>query len=487
MDFYADMDKLHSVWPEGPKCRDAEDFFRVAVDLGSKGKITADTHLFPGRKLTILPYSDFDSLSRDARGNRHTSGDSALAEAIQPGEIVFAIKHHRCSHRLLDQKTAAENLKEHLKLQDTHIQLAAGVMDRGRGQPGVVTLNSPQSYPGESGPPGRFGTDNYPMIFVKPTFPVYLPAEIHPVFVDNIRTMAVAFNAVAKFPGNGRYNGGDPLAANTPEQVVEHVTRMVLAIAATGDRQRGAREWFSKPENLIYCAEFAFIAATAGCLCPLNITYLEGLVGEKVARNFIAILDKQASGHKTELTRSNPNKMANLVTVAIAPSDLKPMPEYASAEQLPLESTKLAFEPFTPADIVDHAMRLHFDREKQGESIAPVQAAVMQKMQAGFIEMLNLDGSDADPVQRRAAKSVYGSIISIVGTQHSSYQEFRNALDPVLALARELTSGKANNGHRSKLFVPPSLFHIVARHEHTGGLLGLDYIGHGFHLSLVYQ
>lgn len=484
MTYHADMDRLRNTWFGLPVIANAEDLFRVTINMGRHGEITADTHLFNNSEFRIIPYCDFDSMSRDAGGHRHSSGDAALTTAIPAGKIAFSIKHHRCQNRLLSQHFDANTTKENLKLQDSHIQMVVGVEDRGRGQPGVVTLNSPQSYGHESGAIGRFGTADYPMIFVEPVFPDYLPAQHHVSFIDNIRTMALSFNAVSRFPGNGRYNGGDPLAASSPQQVIQHVQKMILAIAATGQQQHDAIAWFEHSDNLIYCAEYAFLAATAGCLCPLNHSYLEPLVGASVCRNFLSILDRHASGHITPLTVQNPNPLANTIAAAIAPDSLMPLPQYASPEQLEHESTKLAFAPFTAADIVDHAMRIHFDRKTNGESIATVQGLVMQRMMPGFLEMLQLNQDGSNTMQREAAISVYAKLVSVVAEEHSSYTQFRQELQPVLDKARRLTGGRAG---RDNLFVPPSLFHIVARHEHHGGLLGLGYMGHGFHLSLVHK
>ena len=35
------------------------------------------------------------------------------------------------------------------------------------------------------------------------------------------------------------------------------------------------------------------------------------------------------------------------------------------------------------------------------------------------------------------------------------------------------------------LFVPPALIHFVAKGHCSGGLLGVEYVGHGLHFSLV--
>src|SRR5262245_59132665 len=114
-----------------------------------------------------------------------------IAEEFPPGAVGFAVKHHRPEHRTLamdDSDTGT--MKEHFKLQDTHIEIVVGVEVGGVAR--AMTINNPQTYEN-----GRFGTDTYPMIFVRPKYPTYLSQDQVRQFNDNIRTMAVAFNTVS--------------------------------------------------------------------------------------------------------------------------------------------------------------------------------------------------------------------------------------------------------------------------------------------------
>ncbi len=486
MKYNVDTDKLRATWQGLPLIKTAEDLFRVSLDFGQQGQVVADTHLFPTKPVRLLPYSDFDSQRRDASGRQYASGDAALVADIPEGDVLFAIKHHRCNNRYLSKQTPGDELKEHLKLQDTHIQVVIGVADRSRGLPGVVTLNSPQSYGAETGAAGRFGEVGYPMIFVRPAYPSYLPARLHRSFTDNIRTMALAFNAVVRFPGNGRYNGGDPLACCSVKALKEHVTQMLFALAGNKSQRKAARDWFAQADNLIYCAEYAFVAASAGCHWPLNAQTVASLTNSRLSHRFITMLERHNLGQSTRLTADNPNTLSRFVSASVAPDDLLPMPAYASENQKMVEQKKLAFKPFTAADIVDHALRLHFEREKSGESIAPVQAAVLNKMMPGFLEILGLDSEDANLNHKEAATIVFTEIVRTVGTQYPSYAEFRAALKPSLKAASMLVGGRSGAENPGNLFVPPCLFHIVAREEHSGGLLGLSYVAHGLHLSLLH-
>lgn len=57
-------------------------------------------------------------------------------------------------------------------------------------------------------------------------------------------------------------------------------------------------------------------------------------------------------------------------------------------------------------------------------------------------------------------------------------------MTPLLDQARQITGPR---GDGNGLFTPPSLFHVVAQGKQPGGLLGLEYVGHGVHFSLVNQ
>jgi hypothetical protein len=137
----------------------------------------------------------------------------------------------------------------------------------------------------------------------------------------------------------------------------------------------------------------------------------------------------------------------------------------------------------TMSDIVEHFMRTHIPREQLGESVAPLQGAVLAQMKPGLLEAMAIDKLPADNPIRVAVDALFQQIVQVVSTSHADYTAFRRALDPLLAQARQMTGPRADNG--VGLFVPPSLFHVVAQGKHPGGLLGLRVVGHGLHVSVV--
>ncbi len=456
-------------WPSynaiyGTSFRTPEEAFSVAVKVGDK-TLPAPTHLF-GQSVNVIPYSNDDN-NRTATGGVLTRGDSIIAQVFKPGELGIAVKHHRSEHPTLDLNTSnASSMKEHFKLQDTHIEIVVGVERDGKN--GAITINNPQTYER-----GFFGDKRYAMIFLKPVYPSYLREAQKKAFEANIRTMLLGFNAVTNFPGD--YNGGDPLGARNPERVREYVKQMVLALNGSAD----AKAWFEKDENKVYCAELAFLSFSAGLIVPLNDAHMIPLVGEAEWRKFEDAITKQNAGEASPFTTLNQNERVKLVRdLTTAPADLQPAASYGP----PSEAEKLALQPLTAADIIEEFVRTHIPREKFGEALAPAQAAVLSAMKPGLLEQMGMNQLPAEDPRRVAVEQLYDGIVSAIGRQYASYGEFRAAVEPLLAQARQASGPRGDSGEG--LFVPPSLFHVAAQGKRAG-LLSFQYEGHGVHVSAV--
>jgi len=492
--YVADLDKMMEIWPGDVPITKLSDAFTVIMKMGDV-QYPAPTHLF-GVPVNVIPYSNEDKVN-DASGTLVLRGDAEIAKAFPPGWVGYAVKHHRPEYRSLDVQAEADKMKEHFKLQDTHIELVVGV-NRG-GAPGAITINNPQGYEN-----GRFGTDHYPMVFVRPAYPDYLDVQGVDRFNDNIRTMMVAFNTVSNFPGN--YNGGDPLAAHSVERVKEHTTNMVKTVA--GDE--AAVAWFDDPLHQVYCAELAHVATSAGLIVPLNAATMVPLAGQEAWDAFVAEVDKHntarielekkpeyydalLSGELQVLTDAgielsnfaldNENKLVALVEMTLAPEDLLAAAEYAPADQQAAEREKIAFKPMTMADIVEQFLRTHVPRELLGESMAPVQGQMLQTMKPGLLEAMSMDQLPAEDPRRVAVDGLFAQLVEVVSTPHADYAAFRTALAPLMEQARTMTGPRDETG--TGYFVPPSLLHVIAQGKHLGGMMGLSYVGHGIHYKAV--
>lgn len=459
-----DYDAVNALWSGEVPVDSPDDLYRVTLRVGEM-EIPADTHLFG--PVNIIPFHNDDNVT-DVAGNPIERGDEHVARYFPPGEIGIGVMHHRSDHRVLDMNNAqSSEMKEDFKFQDTHIEIVVGV--ERDGLPGVITLNNPQDYQY-----GRFGAAGYVPFFLSPVYPDYITPDRQRLFRDNIRTMVVGFNAVSNFPGD--YNGGDPLAARSPAHVVEHTTNMVLAI--TGDQE--AIAWFDDPANQIYCAELAHVAFSAGLIVPLNAATMVPLVGQETWDEFVRLVAAHNAGEETTFTTMNDNEYASMVELAIAPEDLESAPAYSGDAA---DADRLAFQPMTMADIVEQFMRAHLPREHIGEDLAPVQGAVLQQMRPGLLETMHMDQLPETDPTRMAVEDLYSRLVAVVSTPHENYGAFRTALEPLMAEARMMTGPRDGSGNG--LFVPPSTMHVIAQGHHPGGMLGLRYVGHALHFSVM--
>lgn len=285
--------------------------------------------------------------------------------------------------------------------------------------------------------------------------------------------MMVAFNTVSNFPGD--YNGGDPLAAKSPDAVRHHVGMMIRAVA--GDME--AKLFFQDPKNLIYCAELAHVSTSAGLLVPLNAANVVPLVGQETWDAFKAELDRHNAGDPSGFTTGNANVMLTQVKIELTLADesLLPAPDYAPADIQEQEKTKLAFRPMTMADIVEQFMRTHVPREQMGEQLAPAQGQMLEMMKPGLLEAMGMDQIPAEDPRRQAVELLFAKLVETTGRPYGNYAEFRQALAPLMDQARTMTGPRDDSG--TGLFVPPSLLHVITQGKHTGGLIGLTYEGHG--------
>lgn len=456
--------KVNETWP-GPPITRAKDAFRVTVQLGDR-ELVADTHLFGG--LNVIPYSSEDE-AVDALERPVGRGDAVLSTYFPPGDIGISVEHHRPEYRVLSfEQSSGEEMKEHFKLQDSHVGILVGVQRNGA--PGVITLNNPQAFED-----GRLGEAYSPRLYLRPVYPWYLSREQKRQFRDNIRTMAMGLNAVSQFPET--YNGGDPLSARNPAEVREVVRQMIRAIG--GDE--AARAWFREESHLLYCSEFAFLSLSAGMIVPLNEASVTELAGAKWWKRFAAQVEAHNGGRKSAFTKLNENSHAGLVTLSLAPASLQPIASYAPREDL--AASRLAFPPMTMADLIEAFLALHLPRSELGESLASDQATVFRRLQPGLLELMAMNELSASDPRRQAVDGLMERIALLLATPHENYAAFRKSLEPLLAEARAMTGPRDDSG--TGLFVPPCLMHLVAKGRHPGGLLGMDYVGHGLHWSLM--
>ncbi len=464
--FAVDLKRLNAAW-SGPWIRTVEDAFQVEVET-SVGHVLAPTHLF-GERLVVLPYHDEDG-RLDAAGEPVARGDAILAEVFRPGDIGIALRHRRVQRRRLGASLSPPLAQSALQLEDGHLQVVLGV--ERDGAPGVITMSSPQNYEG-----GRFGDADYPLIFFRVRLPDYLSEDQNAAFVRNVRTMLVGLNAVTRFSVN--FGSGDRLSAVSPTEAIHFAALMVRAV--TGDE--AARAELMERRNHVYCSELAYLALSAGLHAPLNAKTFVPLVGEDTWRAFESEVLAQRAGERGALAR-NRNPLVGLVDVGLAPEDLDPVALYAPPQQRQSVLQRMAVPPLGLADLVDLAVRALVPREIEGEALGALQAELLQMVGPALLDFAARDSQWPDAA-RREADALFARIVDLVAAEHGDYDAFRKRLEPLLREARAQLDDHAASAEVRH--VPPATFHFMALGLLEGGLIHVEYAGHGIHYSLVRQ
>jgi hypothetical protein len=390
---------------------------------------------------------------------------------------------------------------------------------------------------------GAFGTRAYGNIFLRMNYdklgsdketaltrPDGSTVKTWRAFHDNFRTMSVIFNSVSWFPVD--YNGNDPLASHDPAGVKQHLAMAIHAVIGTANA-RGW--WLTQKQHFIYCAELAHLAASAALLVPLNA---DNVVGLSAPAGFPAITTthwkafvKEIATHNAYAGKLGPLTTAELkatyigaknrlntgesnsgpfkhfvkgavsrIKLALSPAALKPFHAYTDMSAVCAQGDSkidcMAFKPMTMADMVQSFLGVYIPRHtayglgdgQQLEALyGGVQAEMLIGMKDGLYEAMGLEGTHPQQVQGRAMLSgiidklaASGGVIRSTYASHAAFEQALVSSPDMLAAQAFVSQGPKP----TSFFAPPSLYHLVALKRHQA-MVGLDYIAHGVHFSLV--
>jgi hypothetical protein len=207
------------------------------------------------------------------------------------------------------------------------------------------------------------------------------------------------------------------------------------------------------------------------------------MVGNDAWKAFAREVKAHNAGETSAFSTLNRNTLVRLVKLSLAPEDLAPLSSYAPLKERADQARRLAWQPMTMSDIIEHFLRTHVPREQLGEGIAPIQGAILKEMKDGLLESMQMREMPASDKRRMAVEDLFERIVAVVSKPCASYAEFRQEVEPLIREARRAPGPRGGDG--AGLFTPPCLFHVVAQGKHPGGLLGLEYVGHGIHFSAV--
>lgn len=380
----------------------------------------------------VIVYDDSDEMNQ-----------SKLIEAMGNRRVLVSVKHHAME--------ADSDSKEKIKLQCSHAQLV--VSSEGK----VCTYNNPQNYQG-----GMFGSPKYPMIFMTPVFPADVSKEDVCEYEKNIILWATLLNSFSEFPGD--YNGGDPLSAKSKDEAIEYGNHVLKALM--GDEV--SIQWIKKPFNHLYCAELVYLSLTLGVIFPLNRSNLS----QGVYDNLL----KQLSTN--DFLSENKNPYIKNIKLELPRDGLIALKDDHAEGDTYFDSS-LAVRPMLFSDMITCFIKYNINRGKLGETSGRYQLELLQSIRPMINSMM-------PGILNTEVNALIDDLEIVLKTEHQSYQEFKSKLTPILGA---INGAVAKVSSASNIFVPPHTFLVRAlEYEREGrikGILGMKYLGHGHHKSLI--
>lgn len=380
----------------------------------------------------------------DSRGPDQLS----LVKAMGERQIAISIKHHA-------QSPSNDHL-EIMKLQCTHAQLVVRSGNK------VITLNNPQNYQS-----GLFGDTSYPMIFFTPSFPEQLSREEIIDCEKNIIAWSALINTFSHFPGD--YNGGDPLTAKSLQEA--HLFGKKVLDAFAGKTE--AIQWLEQEDNKLYCAEMVFLALTLGTTFPLNEQFLAPDVLNSLREAF---LDKK-------LSSLNSNPQLSEINIELPRFSFQPFKQASEEIVKNGFGDGLAIQPMLVTDMITSFIKYSVPRKDRGEKCGKYQVELLQHSKL-FLKQFLPHQEIQDPNSK--INILIKKLEVVLMVEYESYEVFQASLKDTLF---EIEEEVAIISTASNMFIPPHTFLVRALEKKTEnkvkGLLGIDYLGHGIHQSLV--
>lgn len=463
-----DLDKANNVW--GSNFSNPSEVFSTRIKLPDGRPVWIPTHMM-GQSEETLRIIAYHSGAKKQQGSDEANQPD-IARFLEPGEFAIGIKHH-CP-------TPIDEPYDRLKWQCHHLHAAI----RLKAADTVITLNKPQTFhlSRDNFREDRrqirlFGNADYPMIYIKPTFPKKIDAQLKHHYLDNIRTWMMIINTFCQFPKRKKYNGKDPIGTYTVERVERLMYYLLQAMA--GDAR--AKDWLDAWRNRFYCSEFIHGALNLGLHFPLN----EKCLGS----DYFALVKKQFESR--EFVSLNLNGFSHEVALDLAPADLEPITKYLKVHHsgLPPEvmpDPRLATRLYTWADLLKiHLVKMHPQR-KLGNWVAACRLETLREMEPVLRELYSLEKAEADDPALREFQRFYQNIQTVSEKSWPDDKSYEKQLERPICHLRWLACKLPK---AVDYIVSPQCFleaaDVSISGGNPGGLLGWQYLGHGLHSSLL--
>lgn len=445
------------------------DLLTKMIQIGEQWE-EVPTHIRSDADIRLIAYQNvWKSKQRD------------MVRFVLPGEWYLGSSHHNPGNRTITRQVMQDEEKglEMLKFSITHIRNYIGIRS-GRGKAGIVATDSPRSYANQH-KAGHVNPKDYPALMWRVRFLGDISSAEQRAYINNVRTWSMLIHKVTKFPPD--YNGSDNLMTNTMDKVIDFGDTVLQALMGKKAEMRKLHEKSSQ----VYCSESGMhLALNLGLNVPINQATMSKLYGASVWPKVLKMVNEGSRFWKNnqhlDYYGNGPDgytlncEQNRLVDLEEAPDWLQPLNE--RMPNRPLSGGGLAFRPWDSADMIEHFIQTAVPRKgRETWDVSNTQAELLTWAKPGIFHSLGFTPSNPPPPQ---LVMLFDTIVSKVRQNYDSYEDFRAAITPELAMAHQIVAPKAGG---EGAFVPPHM--VISINGDEDELIALEPVGQLFHLDTL--
>ncbi|NWF61149.1 MAG: hypothetical protein HXY43_18305 [Fischerella sp.] len=502
--------------------KDMKQLFHKLVVVDDETLLNIETIKVPG----FIGISDEQQVY-DPQGNTISGHEDILKFLDAYGLLVCTYQYHKDRYGTIIDLRWPPNEQEQYDLMEIFIKNEghhSGAIlpaQRFTGEKTFASFNEPDSYHN-----GMYGDNGFVAVAQRLVFPDFVTKEQSRGYTDSIICWMALINPFVQFAAND-FNGGDPTRVCDRPTLKEFLKN--CALASLGSQE--ALEFFYRPENTAYCAEFIYISLNTP-VYPFNKQGLTLLLDgdEDKAVEILKLQEYQNIRRENILSfkSDNPQFKAFNIQMPVVPADLPPLDVLMVQHGQTIDPNSIPFPPFKLSQVLRRAFRTLLPRTHAMNNPKIVQAQV--KM-FGYLEPLILrqlgigipspqpvprpmpiprplpenpsvpakQGANSNPTSPQqpspepnpqpqddprlsAVRQFMEFVKSQLQQQYNSYEEFDRTFDAIVEKADSLVGES-----ELKYFVPPRIYVDLGQNDGDENLPK----GWGFRLetvgSLIYR
>ncbi|PMB00497.1 hypothetical protein CEN45_06480 [Fischerella thermalis CCMEE 5198] len=350
--------------------KDIKRLFHKMVVVDDETLLNAETIKVPG----FIGISDQPQVS-DAQGNTVSGYEDILKFIDKYGLLVCTYQYNKDRYgRVIDLRWPPNDQEQYELMEifiknEGHHSGAIIPAQRFTGEKIFASFNEPDSYHN-----GMYGSDGFLAVAQRLVFPEFVTPEQSRGYTDSIICWMALINPFVQFAAND-FNGGDPTRVCDRPTLKEFLQNCALASLGFPE----ALEFFSRPENTAYCAEFIYISLNTP-VYPFNKQGLTLLLDgdEAKALEILKLQENQNSRRENTLSfkSDNPQFKAFNIQMPLVPADLPPLDVLMAKHGQTIDPNSIPFPPFKLSQVLRRAFRTLLPRSNALNNSKIVQAQV---------------------------------------------------------------------------------------------------------------